>query len=475
MLTAECSECSEIFPESPNILVSTECLHVSGHVRSLRRFPESPEESCPKSPKKSSDSPELNPVTASFWEGRIDISTIQEGDPTAKVDDKPQEENVDNKKKGKGEVESSDEDSDYDIKSVKNKNKGKKKNVSEAHLGIQWDSSEESLFDDEGVATTAMEAHIGKPSLFEDLTDDEDDFTPTCLMEKGTKVDSKSNPNDDDDALDDDECENMIKELGKKASNKIMKLMIEIEGRDGTLEAQEELIRLEREKIIGLEKSLSKERKSFKVQEDLLHAKISKILELEKSLAKEKEKVETLTRDLCLVNESNVNLRSVNESLQEIFSCLHAKHTALEVKHATLLENTTLDSNDATKSSFSTMSNGCARCCNVNVESYATNLADMHVMKNEITRLTSLIKEDKTYPKIGEFEKRTKAFGSGYMKKYGFMKGKGLGKYEQGRQEPIPFIKNNKTSGVGACGTILGGMVPIHPTIDGKQPKASPH
>ena len=72
----------------------------------------------------------------------------------------------------------------------------------------------------------------------------------------------------------------MIKELGKKATNKIIKLMIEIEDRDETLEAQEELIRLEREKTVGLVKSLSKERKSFKVQEDLLNAKIGKLLEL---------------------------------------------------------------------------------------------------------------------------------------------------------------------------------------------------
>ena len=56
--------------------------------------------------------------------------------------------------------------------------------------------------------------------------------------------------------------------------------MIEIEDRDETLEAQEELIRLEREKTVGLVKSLSKERKSFKVQEDLLNAKIGKLLEL---------------------------------------------------------------------------------------------------------------------------------------------------------------------------------------------------
>jgi hypothetical protein len=158
--------------------------------------------------------------------------------------------------------------------------KGKKRYTGEAHLGVEWDSSEESSSNDEGVATLAMEAHITKLSLFGDLTDNEDDFTPTCFMAKGAKVDSKPNPNDDhgDDALD-NKCENMIKELGKKATNKIMKLMIEIEDRDETLEVQEELIRLEREKTVGFEKSLSKERKSFKVQENS-KPKLTKFLSL---------------------------------------------------------------------------------------------------------------------------------------------------------------------------------------------------
>ncbi|RLN39880.1 uncharacterized protein C2845_PM01G46370 [Panicum miliaceum] len=136
-----------------------------------------------------------------------------------------------------------------------------------------------------------LEAHTIKSSLFGDLTDDEDDFTHTYLMAKGPKLYSSSFPDNDDDNLDDHECENMIKELGENASNKIVKLMIEIEDMNATLEVKEELFRLEREKTVGLEKSLSKERKSFKVQEDLLKAKINKIRELEESLAKEKEKV----------------------------------------------------------------------------------------------------------------------------------------------------------------------------------------
>jgi hypothetical protein len=111
----------------------------------------------------------------------------------------------------------------------------------------------------------------------------------------------------------------------------------------------------------------------------------------------------------------------------------------------------------------------------MNVESCATNLAEMHVMRSEIARLTTLIKEDKSTQRIGEFEKHTKAFRSGYLKMYGFVKGKDLGKNEEDHQENIPFIKNNKTSSVGSNRAILGGMVPIRTKVDGKQPKGSSH
>jgi G patch domain-containing protein 2 len=75
----------------------------------------------------------------------------------------------------------------------------------------------------------------------------------------------------------------------------------------------------------------------------------------------------------------------------------------------------------------------------------------MNAMKKKIARLSnSLIDEKKKEPKRGEFESHThtKGFGSSYMKKFGFMDGKGLGKNEQGSKDPIPFIKNNHTRGV---------------------------
>jgi speckle-type POZ protein len=65
----------------------------------------------------------------------------------------------------------------------------------------------------------------------------------------------------------------MITSFGKKATKKIMLLMKEIENREGTLEVQEELFRLEREKTIALENALVIEKKGFKVQDDLLKEK----------------------------------------------------------------------------------------------------------------------------------------------------------------------------------------------------------
>jgi hypothetical protein len=74
--------------------------------------------------------------------------------------------------------------------------------------------------------------------LFEDLTDDEDDFTHTCLMARGSKVDTPTPPLDDDSENDLD-LEKMINSFGKKATKKIMFLMKEIENGNGTLEVGE--------------------------------------------------------------------------------------------------------------------------------------------------------------------------------------------------------------------------------------------
>jgi hypothetical protein len=72
--------------------------------------------------------------------------------------------------------------------------------------------------------------------------------------------------------------------------------MKETENREGTLEVQKELFRLEREKTIALENALVIENKGFKVQEDLLKEKEIETLSLKKSLAKDELIVDELTR-----------------------------------------------------------------------------------------------------------------------------------------------------------------------------------
>jgi hypothetical protein len=78
--------------------------------------------------------------------------------------------------------------------------KNEKKEVGEAHLGEEWDSNDDSSDSDieAGLATISIGEPINKSSLFEDLTDDEDDFTHTCLMARGSKVDTPTPPLDDD-------------------------------------------------------------------------------------------------------------------------------------------------------------------------------------------------------------------------------------------------------------------------------------
>jgi hypothetical protein len=51
------------------------------------------------------------------------------------------------------------------------------------------------------------------------------------------------------------------------------------------------------------------------------------------------------------------------------------------------------------------------------------------------------------------------------MNKYGFEKGKGLGKNEQGAPQIIPFVKNNKMATLGTNGGLVNMTTPIHKEI----------
>jgi hypothetical protein len=238
--------------------------------------------------------------------------------------------------------------------------KNKKKEVGEAHLGEEWDSNDDSSDSDieAGLATISIGKSINKSSLFEDLTDDEDDLTHTCLMARGSKVDTPTPPLDDDNESDFD-FEKMITSFGKKATKKIMFLMKEIENRDGTLDVQEELFRLAWEKTIALEDALVIEKKGFKVQEDSLKEKEIEILSLKKSLAKDKLLVDELPRESFLAKDAWKKLEDEKLELQKSFDSLNTSHIALEVQLNNLKNNATTSSNDASSNSQTSTSNGC--------------------------------------------------------------------------------------------------------------------
>jgi chromosome segregation ATPase len=158
-----------------------------------------------------------------------------------------------------------------------------------------------------------------------------------CLMAKNSKVIS---PNSSDDEVDEeDEIANLIKQYGKSAATRIMKLIMKLDDLDETLESQEELFRLEREKSETLEKHLTNERKENKRLEESLKGKDSILLEVEESLTSEKRKMNDLTKELSLVEDTHANSKRDNEKLQESLTSLQAVHTSLEVKVNTLLES----------------------------------------------------------------------------------------------------------------------------------------
>ena len=96
------------------------------------------------------------------------------------------DESEDKKHKGKSKDKSYDKE-----KSYKEKSQEYKKKHGKAHVGEEWESSDDS--DNEGMASLALLSTSSTPKLFNNLSDDEDEG-PMCLMAKGTKVSNYANP-----------------------------------------------------------------------------------------------------------------------------------------------------------------------------------------------------------------------------------------------------------------------------------------
>jgi hypothetical protein len=81
------------------------------------------------------------------------------------------------------------EKKENNYKKDKHDHKKKYKQLGEAHIRHQWDSTKESSDEDVNVATVDIQKLFSTPRLFSNLFDDDDHHSShICLMEKGDKV-----------------------------------------------------------------------------------------------------------------------------------------------------------------------------------------------------------------------------------------------------------------------------------------------
>jgi chromosome segregation ATPase len=135
-----------------------------------------------------------------------------------------------------------------------------------------------------------------------------------------------------------------IKNFGKKGHKEIKKLLDKLE-KEEILHEQEDLLILEKERNLALEKSLVEEK-----------AKVEK-LTTDLSLANDSNK--RMEKDYTLANESLASLKATHSELQSSLSCLTEKYKNLEANYSSLWESTKATPSAILDSGAST-SKGCS-------------------------------------------------------------------------------------------------------------------
>jgi chromosome segregation ATPase len=195
-------------------------------------------------------------------------------------------------------------------------------------------------------------------------------------MAKREKVKSKAKPppppsnisssdlsdSSSDDESSDEEIDNITKNLDPKTKLFISKLMEDLESvqakvatRDDDLIAQENI-------YIASKEALALER--------------SEVASLRKALTKEQE-------DHALTKKANI-------ALNQKYCGLDEKHKVLELQYSLLWDSTSHPSKAKDAYTPST-SQGHGKCFNLDLNIYATNLANMETMRKEIARLKEMI------------------------------------------------------------------------------------
>jgi hypothetical protein len=222
----------------------------------------------------------------------------------------------------------------------------------EAHIGHEWNSGDESSSEGDGkkIATVAIRKPPSTSRLFDNLTDDEESSSIRCFMAKGEKVKISSKPSppssdesemDSSDESSDGEVSQLVSDMDKQSRDFMAKLIVELE----------------------------------KTQ-DILTSKRSELEALHLKVSQAESVIATLKEDLAASQAQCNSLKSRNEELEEQYS---------------LLWSSTSHPSKVNGDPSASTSKGCDRCCNIDLESYATNLANMEAMKKGIARLNSII------------------------------------------------------------------------------------
>jgi hypothetical protein len=176
----------------------------------------------------------------------------------------------------------------------------------------------------------------------------------------------------------------MIKQFSKKGYKEIKRLLEKLEKKKVSLHEQEDLLILEKERNLALKRRLAEEA-----------AKVEK-LTADLSLANDSNK--RMSKDYTLANESLASLKATHSELQSSFSDLTDKHKNLEANYSTLWENTKSNPKATLNFSAST-SKGCSICSNADINALKTNhtvLEETIKSKDkEIARLNMLISQGK--------------------------------------------------------------------------------
>jgi hypothetical protein len=169
------------------------------------------------------------------------------------------------------------------------KKKNYRKAKGEAHLGKEWDSDcSSSDSDDEGLAASAFDKSLLFPNECH-----------TCLMAKEKKVRIRETPkysSSSDEESSDDEVDysDLFKGLDKAKVEKINEFIDALNEKDRLLEKQEDILYLEHDKFVSVQKSLALEIKRNEMLSSELsacHETVSSLKNLNDELNTQLEKV----------------------------------------------------------------------------------------------------------------------------------------------------------------------------------------